>query len=267
MGLGVDSAIFRLAAFIIGLAIFPPLAPRITRLALAAAILIFCLPLIVAGASGPATVAVWASRAVETNGAGPAFGSLYTELTIGLVLGTALSIAARAVSLIAAWLGAVLFPTFSRRLSRAGVEALGSRFDRGRIELLLGIVFVVSIIESGALDRVIFLAAGSFKLIPPGSAAFASANWRQLLFDLADASILIALCLSAPLFFLLLFTELTGIVLRRCLPASFYPGFIEAARVPLVLLMFGLTFSMITSQLQEFQETALDRLESVAQGR
>ena len=263
----------RLAAFVFGLVIFPPGTPRISRLALGLALFLFCLPIIGGGSAvvdGPAGLAVWADAAGSSSAGTFDFftGQIFGELALGFVIGAALSVAARAVSLAAAWISAILFPSLHRRVGCCGLQS--GQFDgigRVKIELLLALAFAVSILESGAFDRIVLLVSRSFQTFPPGSADWSAAgleSLRILLLDLGDAAILVALCSSAPLFFLMLFSELTSGVLRRYIPASFYPSFTESIRVPLVLLLFGMTFTIFINQLQVFYEISVDRYENLS---
>ena len=263
----MEFAPFRLAAFVVSLAVFPAKASGIPRLALSAALFLLCLPLIAGAGSigGPAGIVIWFSKSAYL-GRGPSAGGIYTELAVGTVLGVLLSLGAQAVALSAAWFGALMFPSFSRRLSSFKGGLYQQQIGRTRIELMLSIVFFVSIIESGTLERIILLILASFKSLPPGTGFLPLADWRELLLEFGNAAILVSLCMNAPLFFLHLFSEIAAVVMRKLVPGSFSIGFVEALRVPLVLLLFGLTFSIFTSQLQLFQNVTLDRLESVKQG-
>ncbi len=260
----MDFAPFRLAAFILGLAIFPAGVPRISRAALGIALLLFCSPLFSGGGvlATPAAAASWVSRFASTGGGSP-IGAAYTELTVGFVIGVALSMAARAVSLIAAWCTTLIFPSFAG-FDRSDYRGLNCRLDRKRIELLIGLVFVVSIMDSGAFDRIAELAARSFIVLPAGAASkFAASGMRGLLLDLVDASVLLAICSTAPIFFLFIFSELVSAVLKRFMTGWFHPGFVEAVRAPLVLLLFGLSVGLFVNQLQVFHEATLDRNEVI----
>lgn len=262
----MEFAPFRLAAFVISLAVFPAKSSCIPRIALSAALFLLCLPMFAGAGSigGPAGIVIWFSKSAYAD-RGLTTGALYTELAIGSVLGVLLSLGAQAVALSAAWAGTLMFPSFTRRISSFKCGLSQHQFGRTRIELMLSVVFFVSIIESGTLERIILLIAASFKSMPPGAGFLPLTEWRELLLEFANTALLVSLCTSAPLFFLHIFSEISAAVIRRLVPGAFNVGFVEALRVPLVLLLFGLTFSIFTSQLQLFQNVTLDRFESVKQ--